>query len=76
MTEGYAQARFIIEHDGWRADQLNVKDALADPTSYRRANFETAQNRVAQIEKLLDLTFDDDDLKLRVERLKPYFEKS
>jgi hypothetical protein len=75
MTEAYTQSRFIVEHDGWRADQLNVKDTLADPTSYLRANFETAENRVAQIEKLLDLPYDGDELKLRVERLKPYFEK-
>jgi hypothetical protein len=74
MTDAYNQTRFIIEHDGWRADQMNVKDTLADPTPYRRANFETAESRIAQIEKLLDLPSDGDDLKLRLERLKPYFE--
>jgi hypothetical protein len=76
MTEGYTQARFIVEHDGWRADQLTVKATLPDPTSYRRANFETAEGRVAQIEKLLDLRSGGSELKVRVERLKPYFEKS
>ncbi|MBI2530665.1 MAG: hypothetical protein HYW03_00360 [Deltaproteobacteria bacterium] len=75
MTEAYARSHFIVEHDGWRPDQLNVKDTLWDPTSYRRTNFETAENRVAQIEKLLDLPSGGLDLKLRVERLRPYFEK-
>jgi hypothetical protein len=75
MTEAYNQSRFIVEHDGWRADQLNLKDALSNPTSYRRANFETAENFVAQIEKLLDLPSDGNDMRLRVERLRPYFEK-
>jgi hypothetical protein len=74
-TEGYVQARFIIEHDGWSADQLKIKEQLADPMPYRRANFETVQNRVAQIEKLLDLPSVGDDLKVRIERLKPYFDK-
>lgn len=27
MTDAYNQTRFIIEHDGWRADQMNVKDS-------------------------------------------------
>ncbi|MBI2366915.1 MAG: hypothetical protein HYV01_18225, partial [Deltaproteobacteria bacterium] len=75
MTEAYTQSHFIVEHDGWRPDQLNVKDTLGDPTSYRRTNFATAENRVAQIEKLLDLPSGGLDLKLRVERLRPYFEK-
>lgn len=75
MTDMYTQARFIIEHDGWRADQLSVKDTLPDPTTYRRANFDTTKGRVTQIEKLLDLPSNIVELKLRMERLKPYFEK-
>jgi hypothetical protein len=65
-----------MEHDGWGADQLNVKDTLSNPESYQRANYKTVETRIGQIEKLLDLPSDIADLKLRVERLKPYFEKS
>jgi hypothetical protein len=75
MAEAYTQVRFILEHDGWRADQLSLKERLEDQITPRQTNFEAAEGLVAQIEKLLDLPPSNVELKLRVERLKQYFEK-
>jgi hypothetical protein len=63
-----------LEHDGWREEQLNTNSGIPDPETYRRANFDTTQQRLATMEKLLDLP-SDGDLSSRLERLKPYFEK-
>jgi hypothetical protein len=40
---------------------------------YREANFQTAKERITQIEKLLDLPADNRELEVRLDRLKPYF---
>jgi len=73
--EVYVQARFIVENEGWRQDQLNLKENLSDPAHYQRANFETAERNIAQIEQLLELPSGDSALASRLERLKPYFDK-
>jgi hypothetical protein len=73
MTDSYRSAQFIIEHDGWREDQLSVKESTPNPTMYREANFQTAKERITQIEKLLDLPADNRELEVRLDRLKPYF---
>ena len=72
MKDGYAQARFIVEHDGWRADQIALKDTLPDPAPYRRANLKTVEDRIAMLEKLLDLSSGDDELRVRIEKLAKY----
>lgn len=75
MTEAYSQARFIVDHDGWRQDQLNVKDTLSDAARYQQANFDSATKTIAQIEKLLEIPSDTTDLKRRMEKLRPYLEQ-
>jgi len=75
QNDVYRSARFVIEHDGWRDDQLAVKATLPDPEHYRRGNFETAARQVEQIEKLLDIPVRTTDLKVRLDALKPFFER-
>ena len=62
QKEVYKAARFVIEHDGWREDQLAVKGTLPDPERYRTANLETATRQVEQIEKLLEAPSRSTDL--------------
>jgi hypothetical protein len=61
----YKTARFIIEHDGHREDQLHD----------RKTNLEAATKSVAQIEKLLDLPSRSTDLTSRLDAIKPFFER-
>ncbi len=67
------QAKDILAHDGWRTDQLNVKDTISDPEKYRSINFETAEKHVAQIEKLLEIKSHGNDLKDRIKKVESYF---
>lgn len=69
----FRSSLFVVEHDGWREDQVSVKDKIEHPQSYKDENLKTASNRISQIEKVLDLPQSPDDLKTRIERLKPYF---
>lgn len=75
QMELYETAKFIIEHDGWRKDQLLGKDTIADPNRFRSANRQTAEKHCEQIEKLLDISPDTNDLSQRLMRLKSYFER-
>lgn len=70
-TEMFGSAEFLVEHDGWRADQLETKDQLLP--SHRAANLEAVEQNISQIEKLLELPPMNGDLRTRVARLKPYF---
>lgn len=76
VTEQYVSARFIVEHDGWREDQLAIKDnaTINNRLQCRETNFKTAQERIVNIETLLDLPHYDGDLIARLDRLQPYFE--
>ncbi len=73
MRDAYGQARFIVEHDGWRRDQLAVRHTLTNPETYRAANLEVAQRTIAQIEALLELPVETADLKVRLATLGRYF---
>ncbi len=75
QKEVYKATRFVIEHDGWREDQLPARATLADPERYRTANLETAARQVEQIEKLLELVSSSGDLRARLDGLTPYFER-
>lgn len=75
QKEVYKAARFVIEHDGWREDQLPVRATLADPERYRTANLETAARQVEQIAKLLEVASPSGDLRARLDGIKPYFER-
>lgn len=69
----FVSARFIVEHDGWRKDQLSAKGAVADPEKYRQANLENAETSISQIERLLELGPSQQSLRDRVARLTPHF---
>ena len=70
----YKAARFVIEHDGWREDQLAVKDTIPEPERFRTANLENAARQVEQMEKLLEMPPRSTDLRARLDRIKPFFE--
>jgi hypothetical protein len=70
-SEGLKTAEFLIQHDGWRADQMPVKDTL--PKENREVNLQSAVERIEQIEKLLELPPIHADVHARLARLKPYF---
>jgi magnesium-transporting ATPase (P-type) len=72
-TELFKSATFLVEHDGWRPDQINLKDKL--PESYRTVNLEAANENISQIEKLLELPSGNADISTRISRLKLIFEK-
>ena len=70
----YNAARFVIEHDGWREDQLAVKETIPEPERFITANLETATRQVEQIEKLLEAPPRSQDLRARLDGIKPFFE--
>ena len=74
-TEGFRSIQSILANDGWREDQLAHKDSIPDPENYRKKNLEQASQRLAQIEKLLELSNVSDDLEPRIRRLRPYFDE-
>ena len=71
--ESYMQAEIIIANDGWRQDQLVVKDTLQDKERYRKANFDNTEKHITQIERLFELPESTTNLESRIDRLKPYF---
>ncbi len=73
QAELFRSAAFIVEHDGWREDQLPLIAKQPNAKYYRQKNYETAVDRFTQIEKLLELRVSADDLNERVKRLRPYF---
>lgn len=75
QAELYSQTRIIVDHDGWEEGQLKVKDTLQNPRMYQEKNLEGAERSVTQIERLLDLPSDLVELKPRMERLAPFFER-
>lgn len=74
QMEIYRAARFVIENDGWREDQLPVRATLADPERYRTTNLEAAARQIEQIEKLFDVTPSSTDLRARLAEISTYFE--
>ncbi|MEK7781996.1 MAG: hypothetical protein AAB370_10905 [Verrucomicrobiota bacterium] len=72
-SEMFSSTKFLIEHDGWRADQLSMKDKLSE--SSRETNLQAAEQNLAQIEKLLELPPLKSDLRARAARLKIYFDQ-
>ena len=75
QKEVFESASFITKHNGWRKDQLDVKDKLDDPKKYVEANMQTAEDNIVQIEKLLDIRARTNSLPERIEGLNKYFAK-
>lgn len=76
QREVYLSAKFIIEHDGLREDQINAVKNIADKKRYQEINFSTTRLTVEQIEKLLELKPLENDLIQRLHEIEPYFEQS
>ena len=72
MKETYESSLLIIENDGWRPDQLDVKAQLSNPEMYRNANFESADSRIALLQKLFEVPDVPGDRRARIGRLKRY----
>ena len=73
--ELYKSSKFIIEHDGWREDQLPVKDNFQNPEENRRENHQAADQYLTQMEKLLDIIPAREAHPQRLARIKTYFER-
>jgi len=73
QREAFSSARFIVQHDGLREDQLGLTERGLDLTKHRDANFKTAEEYVHQIERLLELEDGGLGLPDRVKRLERHF---
>ncbi|MBM4125261.1 MAG: hypothetical protein FJ246_09980 [Nitrospira sp.] len=73
MQEAYKDARFIVEHDGWRPKDIDNTATLSNPDRYRNANLESAKETLLRAETLLELPPDITDLPQRIARLDRYF---
>ncbi len=73
QSERFQDAEFVIEHDGWRSEQLVIKSQL--PAKHRETNLQSAEEGIADIEKLLELPPVKADIRVRLARLKPYFKR-
>lgn len=73
QREAFESSLYIVEHNGWRPDQWENKDNLIDKGKYISANFETAAQRITQIEKLLEIPKQSNELKERISNLKRFF---
>ncbi|HEX5036149.1 MAG TPA: hypothetical protein VFX30_03225 [bacterium] len=73
QKEAYLSVIDIVKNDGWRSDQLQDRDRLQDPERYQKANWETAEERLGQIEELLEINSKGRNLSERVKALEKYF---
>lgn len=70
----FEQAKDILIHDGWRTDQLDKKTKVPDPERYRKANFETAEEYILQIENLFEIkNKGKKNLTERFQKIQKYF---
>lgn len=73
QTAAFEQVKDILSNDGWRTDQLKVKDTVSDPEKDRTINFKTAEKLINQIENLLEVKMNSKDLSSRLKSLESYF---
>ena len=71
--ENFQQAIVIIENDGWREDQLLLREKTLDHRKIKSENYFQAKKVINIIEDLIDLPNGSGDLKARAEKLKEYF---
>ena len=76
MKEMYESSLFIIENDGWRPDQMQLKDQMSDPETYRNANFQSADSRITTLQKMFDIPDVPGDRKAKITSLREIFEES
>lgn len=73
QKDSFLQSKYIIEHDGLRKDQLKQKALLDDIGKYRKINYESAEESINQIEKLLEIKGISRKIEDRVKYLERYF---
>jgi hypothetical protein len=73
MRETYESTLFIIENDGWRPDQVQIKDQLNNPEMYRNANFESVDSRIATLQKVFDIPDVPGDRRAKIATLRQIF---
>lgn len=74
QKELFQMACAIVKNNGWRDDQLAIKDKINNPEKYKDANWEKVEGYLSQIEKLLDIQVNKKSaLPERIEKLKKYF---
>lgn len=70
----FQKACNILKNDGWRDEQLSIKDTIDDPERFKNANWEQTENDLSQIEKLLDIQINKKETLIeRIRKLKKYF---
>jgi hypothetical protein len=75
MKEAYESSLFSVENDGWRPDQVQVKKQLNNQSeTYRNANFESVDRRIATLQKLFDIPDVPGDRKAKIATLKGIFQ--
>lgn len=74
QRKAFETSNYIVEHDGWTEKQW-VKRKTLDADKCKLKNYETADNYLSQIERLLDLPHEHDTRVARIERLKPCFRR-
>lgn len=72
QREVYKSTAYVIDHDGWSADQTKDKDMTE---KIKRNNLEQAEEHINQIEKLLDIKPISAELKKRSTDLKKFFDR-
>ncbi|MDD5259478.1 MAG: hypothetical protein PHD29_05880 [bacterium] len=73
QKEVFLQTSFIIEHDGWRKDQLKAKDKINNPQYYIDLNYQTADENIGQMEKLLEINNSLIKRNDKIKNLRNYF---
>jgi len=67
----YLDIEFLIENDYLRQNQLALKDS--DREMYRKENLKDLYPHIEQLEKLLDISQSNSELKTRLVKIKPFF---
>jgi len=70
--EAFNSVKEILDNEGWRNDQLEIKDSLSDPDENKRKNLESAEKGVNQLEDLLEIK-SNGSLQERIAHLETFF---
>jgi hypothetical protein len=73
QKEVFQEADFIIKHNGWREDQVQLKEKLDNPQKYIDINYQTAGKNILQIEQLLEIKNPPVSRLEKINNLKKYF---
>jgi hypothetical protein len=71
----FESSLFIIENNGWRPDQIQIKEQLANPEMYRQANFESADKQIIILQKIFEVKNLPEDRSSKIAIFKKFFQK-